>query len=129
MERACESCLCTVECGGGNQDGCVGEERPYDRRNTTIPRPTATTVRTIEIAYGEMSASIVATNHASRALSVIVKQWQLLIRTKRSVIQRAGVGKISTIRFWGGVGAAHIKNLVTPLDPQARRTTEYCCTA
>ena len=53
---------CTVACGG-NRDGCVGEERLYDRRNTTIPQPTVTAVRTIEIVYGEMAASIVATNH------------------------------------------------------------------
>ena len=49
-----------VACGG-NRDGCVGEERLYDRRNTTIPRLTATAVQTIEIVYGEMAASIVAT--------------------------------------------------------------------
>ena len=44
-------------------------------------------------------------------------------------IQRTGVDKISAIRFWGGVGGANIKNPATPLAPQIRRTTEYCCTA
>ena len=34
--------------------------------------------------------------HASRVLSVIVKQWQLLIRTKRSVIYQMGSTQTST---------------------------------
>ena len=45
-------------------------------------------------------------------------------------IQRTGVGKMPTAKF--GVGLelrVYIKNLATPLAPQARRTTEYCCTA
>ena len=60
MERACKSWLCAVACRG-NRDGCIGEERSYGRRNTTVPRPTATAVQTIEIVYGEMAACIVAT--------------------------------------------------------------------
>ena len=54
-----------------------------------LPQPTATAVWTTEIVYGEMAASIVATNHdtsCQQVLSVIVKQWQFLIRTKHSVI-------------------------------------------
>ena len=51
---------CTGACGA-NHDECVGKERSYDRRNTNIPRPSANAVRTIEIVYREMVASIVAT--------------------------------------------------------------------
>ena len=48
---------------GINRDGCVGEERSYDRRHSTLPRPTATSVWTIEIVHGEMAAIMVATIH------------------------------------------------------------------
>ena len=62
VERACEPCLCTVACGG-HRDGCVGKEQSDDSRDSALPRPFTTAVRTIEIVYGTVAASIVAASH------------------------------------------------------------------